>query len=282
VTAFYRERGELPPLAELVGAQDFYAWLGAHPGFNAYDVAGSWFRFLLDTFGAAKTRRYYAGVPAREAFGADLEALEKRWHAHLDGVELRPGLQKLLEERADGPYASLKRSPEAQLDAGVLGSDSAWTQISREAPVPSGSGAWKAKKGNAQSLELTGDKTQGDWCVASFASSKFEDAFVRAHFTPGNGCYGVRVDLGPKCQALLLKGQGLFVYDEAKAVAFNQRVQLRDAPVEVALRRRAGRASVWIDGRLSIECDVASAPDVFGVGCVGGRAVVDRIATRKL
>lgn len=282
VAAFHRRRGELPALAEFVGAPDFYAWLAAHPGFNAYDVAGSWFRFLLDTFGAAKTRRYYVGVPVREAFGAELDSLEKRWHAHLDQVVLRPGLLKLLEERTDGPHAPLRSSPEAQLDAKVLGPDSSWTQITREVPAPRGSGEWKSKKSDAPSLELSGEKNQGDWCVASFASTQFEDAFVRARFTPRDGCYGVRLELGPKCQALLLKGQGLFLYDDAKAVAVNARVQLPDAPVEIALRRRGTRASVWIDGQLSIECAVVEAPDSVGVGCVGGPAVVEQIATRTL
>jgi hypothetical protein len=282
VAAFYRGRGELPPLGELFAAEDFYRWLEAHPGFNAYDVGGSWFRFLLDTFGAAKTRRYYMGAPAREAFGADSETLEKRWHARLDEFKLRPGLQRLLEERTDGPFAALRRSAEAKLDEKILGPTSSWTQLTRGTPSPSGSGEWHSKKGSPPSFELTGEKTQGDWCVASFATDGLGDALVRARFTPGNGCYGVQVQFGPKCQALLLKGQGLFIYDEGNALAVNPRVQLGDAPAEIVLRRRAGRASVWVDGRLSIECDVPAAPAGFGVGCVGGPAVVDLIATREL
>src|SRR6185503_2175844 len=96
VAAFHLKRGELPPLAEILDAPDFYAWLEGHPGFDGYDVAGSFFRHLLDTYGAAKTRQYYRGVSARAAFGADLAAIEKDWHGRLEKIVLRPGLEALL------------------------------------------------------------------------------------------------------------------------------------------------------------------------------------------
>src|SRR4030095_12870051 len=100
VAAFYRRRQQLPSMTELHGVSDFYAWLGAHPGFNGYDVAGSWMRFLLDTQGAKKVRRYSRGVAAKEAFGKSVEDLEKLWHARLDAFVLRPGTELLLRQRA--------------------------------------------------------------------------------------------------------------------------------------------------------------------------------------
>ena len=56
VAAVYKMRGELPSMAEVHALTDFYAWLRQHPGFNGYDVAGSWMRHLLDAYGAMKTR----------------------------------------------------------------------------------------------------------------------------------------------------------------------------------------------------------------------------------
>ncbi|HEX5052956.1 MAG TPA: hypothetical protein VFZ65_14365, partial [Planctomycetota bacterium] len=91
VAAFHRRRGDLPSLAEVQGAPDFYKWLQQHPHVDGYDVAGSWLRFLLDAYGAEAVRRYYRGVPAREAFGKPLDELEAAWHARLDAVVLRPG-----------------------------------------------------------------------------------------------------------------------------------------------------------------------------------------------
>ena len=99
VAAHYLERERLPPLAELLGAPDFYAWLKAHPGFDAYDVGGSLLRWMLDVHGAAKTKRWYTGTPMKQAFGAELPALEKGWREMLAKYVLRPEVETLLRQR---------------------------------------------------------------------------------------------------------------------------------------------------------------------------------------
>ncbi|MHC4491270.1 MAG: hypothetical protein ACYTDU_06570, partial [Planctomycetota bacterium] len=98
VATFYRRRKRLPALREMTGG-NFYAWLAKHPGFFGYDVAASWMRFLLDTYGVKKSKRYYTGTPAREAFGSPPGKLEAAWHKMLDGYGLRPEVETLLRRR---------------------------------------------------------------------------------------------------------------------------------------------------------------------------------------
>ncbi len=282
VAAFYKKRGQLPSLTELNGLNDFYAWLASHPGVNGYDIGGSYMRFLLDTYGAPKTRGYYRGVPAKEAFGADLAAIEKAWHARLEKVRLRPGLVSLLEERADGPSAALKKSPEAKLTDAILGPASQWKSLDRVA-IPAGDpGAWDPKATARPTLVLTGEKSQGDWCIARTGADAVADAIVRTTLAADDGCYGVQLQIGPKCQALLLKGQGLFLYSDATAVGVNPAITLGEAPVEIVLRRRGGKASVWINGALGVEGAIDPAPAPIGVGCVGGRAKATGISVRRM
>jgi hypothetical protein len=279
VAAFYRKRGELPPLAEMLGAQDFYAWMGSRPGFNAYDVAGSFFRFLLDVHGPQKTRRFYVGHPAKDAFGVDLPALEAKWHARLDAVTLRPGTLKLLTERAGG--APPGAAAEAKLDDKILGPAAEWKALDGAALEKGARGAWKGS-GAARAVALTGEKSDGDWGVADVAGEKYGDAFLRARLQADASALGVQLRLGNGCQAMILRGQGAFLYRGGECVAHSARAGLGDAPVEFALRRLKGKATVWIDGKLVLEAEVGSDPAPFGVGSAGGPAEASKLAVRKL
>lgn len=83
VAKYYRGRKRLPRLATMTGS-GFYDRLKEYSQFNAYDVAGSWMRFLLESHGVAATRRYYASRNPQQAFGRSLVDLEAAWHAMLD------------------------------------------------------------------------------------------------------------------------------------------------------------------------------------------------------
>lgn len=107
IAKHYRATGRLPRLTEMTEATDFYAWLGKQGNLNVYDIAGSWMRFLLDTQGVAKTKRFYGGETAEKAFDASLEILEKSWHAALEAYEPPP-------EIAFRVAVSDGRSPERQ------------------------------------------------------------------------------------------------------------------------------------------------------------------------
>jgi hypothetical protein len=280
VAAFHRKRGDLPSLRELHEVEDFYAWLGNHPGFNGYDVAGSYVRYLLDIYGPAKVRRYVRGVSVRDAFGTNLERIERGWHARLDGFKLRPGLESLLEERAAGSRPAERSPQEATLDEEILGPSSEWRTLDR-AEIPEGDpGRWEKRPGGKNALLVSGEKSQGDWSVARVGDRPIGDGIVCARAEALEGCFGVQIQLGVRCQAMVLRGQGAFLYNEVGGVAHDPRAGLRDAAVKIVLRRRGGRASVWVDGKLVGEADVDPAPAPFGVGSVGGRARFSDLAVR--
>jgi hypothetical protein len=260
VAAFHRRRGDLPDLATIHALPDFYGWLARHPHVDAYDVAGSWMRFLLDRHGAAKVRAYYVGAPIAESFGADLAALERQWHEHLDTVSLRPGTLALLNQR-HGRTAAERNAGIAVLDEAILGDPASWQKLADRA--------------------LDGRPTDGDWSIQDTAPTALTDAIVRARVEPGAGCFGVRLDLGQECQALVLRGQGTFVYTPQGGVAHDAAVQL-NGPLRIVLRRQKGRASIWIDEKLVLEADVADVPAPFRVGCVGGPAKFTEVAARAL
>lgn len=282
VAAFYRQRGELPSLEELHAIPDFYQWLRQRPGFNAYDVAGSYMRYLLDEYGAARVRRYYKGVPAAKAFGRSLSAIEKGWHARLDAVKLRPGLRVLLEERAGGgATAADSNAREAQLGDEILGPASEWRALDRSTPLAADDpGSWE-RVGGVDALRVSGVKSQGDWSLVRLRDEQLGDAIVRCRAEALADCFGVQIQLGSKCQALVLRGQGTFIYSDVGGVGHDPRTVLGDAAVEIVLRRRGGRASVWVDGALVAEATIESATAPLAVGAVGGAARFTKIAVRR-
>lgn len=278
VAAFHLEQGQVPPMAEVHAMDDFYTWLQRHPGVNGYDIAGSWMRHLLDGYGPEKVRRYYKGVPAKEAFGKDLEAIEKDWHARLRGLKLRPGLRALLASRSAGPAGA--RDPEALLGEAVLGPAAEWREVERGSLRPEHPGRWEGAEGR-EALVLNGRPSDGDWCQVPLGEP-LGDAIVRCTAEPLPGCYGVKIQLGNRCQAIVLKGQGTFLYNEVGGVGHDARMQLGDRPVAIVLRRRAGKASIWVDGRLVTAAAIDGSPEPIAVGCVGGPARFTGIAVRRL
>jgi hypothetical protein len=260
VASFHRRRGDLPDLATIHALPDFYGWIAQHPHVNAYDVAGSWMRFLLDRHGAAKVRAYYTGTPVAKAFGADLATLERQWHEHHDKTKLRPGTLELLSQR-HGRTAAERNPGGKALDDAALGDAASWQKLADRA--------------------LDGRATDGDWCIKAADPTELVDAIVRARAEPGNGCYGVRLDLGAECQALVLRGQGTFVYTPQGGIAHDGATQL-NGPLQIVLRRQQGRASIWIDKKLVVEADVKDDAAPFSVGCVGGPAKFTEVALRSL
>ena len=223
VAAWYRRNDRLPALEEMTGAPDFYAWLGRNPGFNGYDVAGSYHRYLLDEFGAKRVRRYYRGVPAKKALGKTVAQLEKAWHATLDEVEMNTGLVALLAERNGGPSALTTFEPaKATLDAAVLGPDSEWTSLMKSSFDSNGPGHWERKGGK---LHGEGPGDDGTWSLAFLGDDALGDCMIRATATPTGGCWGVQIQLGTPCQAMIL-GNGAFLYTEIGGIGHDGKVRL--------------------------------------------------------
>ena len=74
--------GQAPPLARALGAG-----FTAEAGPRAYTIAGSFCRFLLERFGAAKLRALYQSAGDFPAvYGRELGSLEKEWRAFLSSL----------------------------------------------------------------------------------------------------------------------------------------------------------------------------------------------------
>lgn len=176
VAKYYRSKGVLPSLQEMTGPLDFYAWLRARAGFNAYDVAGSYMRFLLDRYGPARTTRFYTGVSAKSAFGVRETELETQWHGALDQFVMRPELAELLHERHKGSVAQLEaRARPAGLPKDILGKASEWRSLVGEKLVPDGGARWR-RQGRA----IIGTSKAAKWSVCELGTKTYGDCVVRA------------------------------------------------------------------------------------------------------
>lgn len=265
VAKYYRTAGKLPRLTEMLGAPDFYAWLGQHPGFDAYDVAASWMRFLLDAHGVAKVKQYYGGKSAKAAFGSDLETLEKAWLAALDKYELRPEVEALLKIRNGEGGTGVTAATFAEKDG--------WTPI-----APDGaSRTWTAKDG-----ALTGFCDSNRWSVYEFVHDLAGDCIVTARVRM-SGPGGVQLRLGVGNQAMLLPA-GTYVYQDEKGVAMSADAKLPavGTPFDLAVVRRAGILEVWVDGKRAVSAPASPGDARVGVGVVGGPATFEAVRVRPL
>jgi tetratricopeptide (TPR) repeat protein len=73
-----------PDMRKLMGTEGFYQ---AAPS-RAYTVAGSFLRYLADTYGPEKVRVLYAHADFQQAYGRPLNELVTEWEQHLDALPL--------------------------------------------------------------------------------------------------------------------------------------------------------------------------------------------------
>jgi tetratricopeptide (TPR) repeat protein len=76
-----------PDMRKLMGTEGFYQSAPA----RAYTVAGSFLRYLADTYGAQKVRVLYARADFRQAYGRSLDELVTEWERFLDSLPLDEG-----------------------------------------------------------------------------------------------------------------------------------------------------------------------------------------------
>ena len=276
VAAHYRKAGRLPPLPEMADAPDFYAWVRGHPGFNAYDVAGSWMRFLLDTYGTAKAKRYYTGTPAKTAFGADVATVEKAWHALLDQRAVRPETETLLRQR-DGEDAPFKPFAEG-VPAALLGKAEEWVSILGEELVAEEPDRWK-REGPA----LTATNATDEWTACDLGTKRYGDCVVRVRVST-TGYTPVQIRFGPGNQVMFV-APGTFLFRGEQALASDPAVKmpLGSAKRDLVIARRGRRLQVWVDGRAALDTEAASeGPLPIGVGINRGAATFDDVRVRPL
>lgn len=280
VAAYERERGSLPALDVLAGHPDFYAFLAKNPGLNAYDVAASYFLFLLESYPPRKVMDYYHGKPIKEALGVTLEEAEKAWHARLAAFPVRPGLKTLLSQRRGdgGEFAVFEKDAPAVLPADVLGEPDAWKSVLSSMESLDDVGTWDIGE-----KAITGENPSGgDWSHLELPGQDHGDCVLRLRAKVGKECWGLKIRYGANCEALVL-GQGVFIYTEKGGVAFSDRSKLKPgSELDLVLRVRKGHVEVFVDGRLLLEADLPLKPSKIGLGLVGGKATLTGFDVRAI
>lgn len=268
VAAYERKRGTLPPLATL-GAGDFYDFLRKNPGFDGYDVGGSFMLFLLDRYGPRKTVDFYKGKPAQRSLGAPLDEVEAAWLAFLDSYAVRPELWKLLKERR----GDVDDQP---LTDAILGDAKDWLPFADDLAT---SQAFRRAGGEVEGECASG----GDWALCEAESRRYRHCMVRATIRAEGACYGVQLHVGRQFQAMVL-GTGSFIYFQGTGgVAFTDLVKLgHDQAIDLLLVVRDGAQEVWIDGKKKLESRMPSAEGAIGIGVVGGKARFTALKVRPL
>jgi hypothetical protein len=100
--------GVKPSLHELMGVRFF-----AVASSRGYITAGSFVRFLLDTFGAQALRRVYHDGDFEGVYGASLTELESAWLAKIATIDLPPGTVEASRERYRGTTVFARPCPHA-------------------------------------------------------------------------------------------------------------------------------------------------------------------------
>ncbi len=273
VAAFYLKRDQLPALAEMTGG-DYYKWIAARPKFRSYDVAASWMRFLLDRFGAAKLKQYYAGAAAKTAFGADVAVLEKSWREFVGKFPLRPETETLLRS---GAGEAVGFEPYVKgLPAEIAGRSFEWKPLLAEKLKLSDLQKW-----NREDRVVTGSNPDPQWTWCDFGETEYEDCVVRATIkTTGFCALGVRI--GDANRALLVNGT--FIYRGDAPVASSQTAQMTPARTDTdfVVVRRGAELEVWIDGAKALSGPAVVGPSLVGVGVALGSAKFTDVRVRKL
>lgn len=96
---YYRTTAQLPALSVLLGARDLSPSADPAKRVNLYDIAASWMRFVLESYGAAGLKRYYLERDPQTIFGQPIASVEQAWLAKLDAYSLRPEVSALLATR---------------------------------------------------------------------------------------------------------------------------------------------------------------------------------------
>ncbi len=276
VAAFELKWKSLPALADMTGAE-FYEWMKKHPGLNAYDVAGSYFRHLIDTHGIEKVKAHYTGTSAKDAFGATEAELEASWRKHLEGYKLRPEVEVLLRRRKGeaADFKALDLEPDKRLPPELLGKPGDWKPLT-VAKIPAGASNWK-KTGDV----LEGMSATNDWNILPFPSRAWKSAAVRAKIRPVDGCVGVQIQLGQKCQAMLTNA-GTFVWKDGVCSSEGSvRISGR-REIDLVLERRGAEVTIWVDGFKIVQGVASGEPGAVGIGVAGGTAIFENVRVREL
>ncbi len=278
VAAYERRRGSLPALADLTGHPDFYAFLGENPGLNAYDVAGSFFLFLLDHYAPRRVMDYYHGKPIKKALGKSLATIEENWHAYLDEFPMRPSLVRLLSKRrGDGGGFDHVLSIDERLGAELLGEPEQWRSLLTELEAVDEVGRWVL---GGDEVTATND-SGSDWSIAQATTLPFGDCVLRTKVQASGACWGVKLRYGPAARLMVL-GMGSFIYTADGAADSASGYKLGATEVDLVLHIARGHVAGYVDGSLILEADIPAGEHPIGIGLVGGAAKFLSLSVREL
>jgi len=272
VASFSKKRSRLPSLAMMTGGS-FYEWMGRSGRSDAYDLAASWFRYLLDTHGARRVVRYYTGTPAAEAFGAPLTKLERGWHAALDAYTLRPEVETLLRRRAGeaAAFDVFALDPFSRLPEDVRGKPGDWKELTGHKLRGKGF----TQKGGV----VTGRSDTPDWTWCELGSKKYKNCVLRAKVKAQG--VGVQLRLGPKFQAMFTNA-GAFVWGASYVNGNRAERFAPDREIHLVVVRRDGAMQIFVDGFLVVEGKADATAALPGLGVAQGTATFTEVFVRKL
>lgn len=278
VAAYEKQRGSLPRLADLCEHPDFYAFLRENPGLNAYDVAGSYFLFLLENYPPRKVMSYYHGKTIKKALGKSRSRVEKDWHKFLDAYPMRPGLLTLLKQRrGDGGEFSHVLSVDERLGADLLGKPEEWRSLLPELKAMDDIGVWHLANGDVSASNESGS----DWSLAMTEKARFGDCVLRARVVADGSCWGVKLRYGQAARLMVL-GMGTFIYGPEGAANSTDRYKFGRKEVDLVLHIEDGRVKGYVNGELLLEAEVPAGKEPIGFGLVGGAAKFLSLSVRPL
>ncbi len=279
VAAYERERGTLPALGELASHQDFYSYLKQNPGLNGYDIGGSYFLHLLENHRPLAVMDFYHGVSIEKALGQSLEETERSWHRHLESFPIRPELRVLLSrKRGDGGEFTSFARPSGVLPLDVLGGAESWTSVLADVVPSDAVGKWEIDQESVHGSNESGR----DWTSVVVDTEPRGDCVLRMRATTGNACWGIKIQYGSSCEAMVLGG-GAFIYTDRGGIAHTDSYKLRpNAEVDLVFRVQDNHVEMYVDGALLLEADLPLKDSPIGFGLVGGQATIHGFSVRDL
>ena len=236
----------------------------AAPRLNGYDVAGRWMRHLLDTYGAAKVRKYYRACRCG------------RRSASTSRRSRRPGTRGSTRSAAarDAALLGARRAgrrahPEATLTEAILGPRRDGRRSTR------GAHAGDPARGRRQRRPPTprpdGREERGR-LVRSRASAQAARRRDRALHGGAAGGLLRRADPARHPTARRWCCAARARSSTTSGGSATTRASSSGRSRSTSCCGAAAAGDLWIDGELVAEAAVPTGPSLLGVGCVGGPA----------
>ena len=138
-------------------------------------------------------KAYYTGTAPKAAFGKPLADLERNWHTHLDGFELRKEVELLLRQGA-GERVRFDRfamDPFLRLPDELRGKPKDWKDVTSARLKSTDKTTWTRDKGI-----LRAETKSMQWIWTQVGTKALEHSAILVTFEPAERCVGVAVRFG--------------------------------------------------------------------------------------